>query len=109
MRSLMVLVLLSITLLVGCGVPQSKTNDLSIGMTKEQVIEVLGKPTTVSATGGIEYLNYELRTPGALEASVDYFVRLVDGTAEAYGNVGDFDSTKTPETKSTIDLNIQEQ
>jgi hypothetical protein len=35
-----------------------------------------------------------------------YYVRLKAGVVDAYGRVGDFDSTKIPETKQTIDVNI---
>ena len=36
----------------------------------------------------------------------DYFVRFKNGLVESYGKMGDFDSTKVPETKTTVDLNI---
>jgi len=85
-------------------------NKLSLGMTKSQVIEAMGNPDSTSAQGGAEYLKYNLwrdfwdRRPG--DYSDGYFVRLMNGKVESYGRMGDFDSTKVPETKQTIDLNI---
>lgn len=109
MRSLIVRVLLSIVLLAGCATAH-KMNQISIGMTKQQVIEALGQPVSTSAKPGIEYLNYrfsETNDPRLYGYTTPYFVRIVDGKVESYGRLGDFDSTKVPETKSTIDLNIK--
>ncbi len=114
MRIAIVLILFSTTLLVGCAGP-GKMNELSVGMTKGQVIEVLGQPRSISAKGNVEYLNYNLYAPFDADRTADsgpyvpYFVRLIDGKVEAYGKRGDFDSTKPPETKTTIDLNIKGQ
>lgn len=84
-----------------------KMNHLNIGMTKQEVISVLGSPDSTAAPGnGVEFLRYTLDPwngfwdPSATEA---YFVRLVDGRVDSYGRVGDFDSTKDP----TLNLNIK--
>jgi hypothetical protein len=39
----------------------------------------------------------------------DYFVRLVGGNVDAYGQVGDFDSTKDPKMKIDLDANIKNE
>ena len=98
-------------LMSGCaGTP--KMNRLSVGMTKGEVISVMGRePDSTSAQGGVEYMSYLLwrdfwdRRPG--DYSDRFFVRLINGKVESYGKIGDFDSTKVPETKQTIDLNIK--
>lgn len=106
-------VFLLIALLAGCATAESrKMNQVSLGMTKQQVIEVLGPPVSTSAKSGVEYLNYRFLEVDAVERrhadpTTPYYVRLVEGRVESYGRLGDFDSTKTPETKSTIDLNIK--
>ena len=115
-------VFLSIALLAGCATAESrKMNQVSLGMTKQQVIEVLGPPLSTSAKSGVEYLNYRFAEPGRradalsdamkglprTDPTTPYYVRLIEGRVESYGRLGDFDSTKTPETKSTIDLNIK--
>jgi len=89
-----------------------KMNRLSIGMTKAEVVAVMERePDSTSARSGVEYLTYNLwrdfwdRRPG--DYSDRFFVRLISGKVESYGRIGDFDSTKVPETKQTIDLNIK--
>ena len=49
---------LTMIFLASCTGTSYKMNDLSIGMTKEDVISALGKPVSVSAKDGTEYLNY---------------------------------------------------
>jgi Small protein A (tmRNA-binding) len=108
MRSSLWPVLILMLLIVGCATSH-KINKISFGMTKQQVIEVLGPPVSTSAKSGVEYLNYrfsETDDDAFFDITTPYFVRIVDGKLESYGRLGDFDSTKTPETKSTIDLNI---
>ncbi len=116
------------TILMGCAtshIPSFKErfNQINIGMTKPQVLEVLGSPDSHSAQSDIEYLNYVLgkdncrynSDPLGLNAGIvctqreEYFVRLLKGKVEPYGRLGDFDSTKTPEVKSIIDLNLKEK
>jgi SmpA / OmlA family len=106
MRYVMVLLFLSLTVLAGCATFSEKMNELSIGMTKEQVIEVLGQPASTSAKDNLQYMKYKFRRDNQL-LPPQHFVRLVDGKVDAYGRIGDFDSTKPLETRSTIDLNIQ--
>ncbi len=104
-------------LLTGCAPGAKKMssnmNNASLGMTKNEVINLMGQPQSVSATHGVEYLNYKLCS---IEGDFgndfrcrgweDYYVRLKAGRVDSYGKRGDFDSTKAPETKQTIDLNI---
>jgi outer membrane protein assembly factor BamE (lipoprotein component of BamABCDE complex) len=89
--------------------PSLKMNDIEIGMTKQQVIEILGQPSNTSAINNTMYLNYRLHEwnhPEGQERTA-YFVRFIDGKVESYGKMGDFDSAKVPESKTTIDLNIK--
>jgi len=113
-----------LTLIVGCSFmlseqqkhvaerekyPSLKMNDIEIGMTKQQVIEILGQPSNTSAINNTMYLNYRLHEWNHPEGQerTSYFVRFIDGKAESYGKMGDFDSAKIPESKTTIDLNIK--
>ena len=96
----------------GCATTP-KMNHLSVGLTKTEVIAIMGRePDSTSAKSGVEYLTYLLwrdfwdRRPG--DYSDQFFVRLIDGKVDSYGRKGDFDSTKVPETKQTIDLNIKQ-
>jgi len=90
-------------------------NNASLGMTKQDVIRAMGEPQTISATHGVEYLNYKLCT---LEGNFindwrcksweNFYVRLKAEKVDAYGKLGDFDSTQIPESKRTIDVNIKQ-
>ena len=86
-----------------------KMNNVSLGMTKQEVIGVLGQPESIGAKGNIEFFNYRLteKTVSISTKSVPYFVRLVNGKVDAYGRWGDFDSTKDPKQK--IDLSIEDK
>lgn len=86
--------------LEGCIGTSAKLNALSLGMTKAEVIAAMGTPDSVSATGNVEYLTYELASPKEIIADEsnlpEYFVQLVGGRVDAYGRKGDFDTTKDP-------------
>lgn len=80
-----------------CAPASARMNRISLGMSKNDVIRALGRPVSVSATDRTEYLNYRFaeETWNAPDR-VPYFVRFRDGKVDAYGRLGDFDSTKTP-------------
>jgi hypothetical protein len=107
-RNLVLLVLTS-ALFTGCVARSTQTlNQLHVGMTKAEVIRVMGPPSTVASQGGVEYLNYNLATSFAdfdRSDTSDYFIRIVNGQVDAYGQKGDFDTTKNP----TIDYNIKQE
>lgn len=82
------------------GCVSSKLNQLETGMRKKEVIEIMGNPYKTSAHNNYEYMSYHLYNPDLSYS--DYFVRLVNGKVDSYGLVGDFDSTRVPESKHTI-------
>lgn len=80
-------------------------NKISLGMTKQQVIQQLGTPMGVSAQNGVEYLSYSLSD--TMQEAIAwqthrFYVRLVNGHVDSYGRVGDFNSTHPVERKETI-------
>ena len=77
--------------LAGCRSTASEMNDLSVGMTKAEVRDVLGSPHSTAANEGAEFQRYVLHD-SALGASMTrhYFVKLVDGRVVSYGMDGDF-------------------
>ena len=96
----------------GCATSAKKMNRLEVGMTKQQVISILGQPESIAAQGnGVEAMRYELSAGhdwwtadmGAFQKKRDYYVRLINGRVESYGQMGDFDSTKNP----TIEIKTQ--
>jgi len=79
-------VLLLAALFTGCTTAD-KLNDLRIGMSKDQVIAMLGKPDSTSAQANIEYLTYYLTNDSSYNYGRDqpYMVRLVEGKVESFG------------------------
>lgn len=72
-------------LLAGCATSEI-LNNVRIGMTKDQVIAMLGKPDSMSAQSNVEYLTYYLLNTGSdFERDQPYMVRLVDGKVESFG------------------------
>jgi len=101
--------LLTVLLLAGCATAY-KISGVQLGMTKDDVIRVMGKPTSVSAQGGSEYLNYALSetdNDASRGWTKPYYVRLINGKVESYGRAGDFDSTKTPTVRLESDQTIK--
>jgi hypothetical protein len=80
-------VLAALALLAGCATAD-RMNGLSIGMTREQVISVMGAPDTTGAQGNNEYLIYRL-SDTKLESLVGftepYVVELKEGKVDAFG------------------------
>ena len=90
-----IIMLLSVAFLFGCAGAGSyqRTKNLKIGMTKQEVFEAIGVPnsisaTRISATRNIEYLKYTIIN--GLFSTDDYYVKLVDGKVESYGEKGEF-------------------
>ena len=99
----------TVLLLAGCATAY-KISGVQLGMTKDDVIRVMGKPTSVSAQGGSEYLNYALSetdNDAGRGWTKPYYVRLINGKVESYGRSGDFDSTKTPTIRLESDQTIK--
>lgn len=86
MRKLLILALLSM-LTLGCA-SASKINNVNIGMTRQEAVAVMGEPTSTSAKGDVEYLNYRLS--GGFLTTSDYYIRLKEGKVDAFGRAGDF-------------------
>lgn len=115
LKSMFVIIL---TLIVGCSLvrsdreyyPSLKINDIKIGMTKEQVVAIMGLPSSTSAINNIIFLNYSLHEWNHPEGQerTSYFVRLIDGKVESYGKLGDFDSTKPPTVRIEKDETIKQ-
>ncbi len=96
--------------LVACGIPDktaSKTNLLNVGMTKAEVIGVMGQPLGTRAIQNTEILTYRWKPCGIGNIMVacdwvEILVRMVDGRLDAYGTIGDFNLSKNP----TSDVNV---
>jgi hypothetical protein len=99
--------LLSVTLLfllIGCAGTTQKMNQVSLGMTKDQVIGILGSPRSSAGSAGVEVLRYTLisKVNDVVGHEEYYFVALKNGQVQSYGKWGDFGSAQDP----TLNLNI---
>ena len=95
---------LGIVLLVSGCLSRPDFTRISIGMSKDEVVDRIGKPRNVSAQGTYEIFHYEGEAnyaDGRLGGEF-YYVRFINGQVESYGNRGDFDSTKNP----ALDINV---
>jgi hypothetical protein len=83
-----IVILLSVAFLFACAGSFQGMNNLKLGMTKQEVIQTIGAPDITSASGNVEYLKY--RKNAGLFYADEYYVRLLDGKVDAYGQKGDF-------------------
>jgi hypothetical protein len=81
-------VLLLMGLLVGCAASAKRINNLQQGMTKAEVIDIMGEPDYTSSTKDVEILSYRLASGGVFKET--YFVRISNGTVDRFGRRGDF-------------------
>ena len=72
-----------VALLSGCA-PWIGMHKIELGMTKPEVMQQMGKPSNASGSGNEEYLWY---IP-ANRFWERYYVHLVNGKVEAYGQLG---------------------
>jgi hypothetical protein len=76
---------LVLTVLLGGCLTADKLNNVHVGMTKGDVIALLGNPNSTSAQANIEYLTYYLEAETGDGRDQPYLVRLVDGKVESFG------------------------
>jgi hypothetical protein len=115
MKNLVAIVVASLVILACAGPPpgqRSYTIDrVSVGMSEQHVIALMGPPSRVSADSSATYLVYLLvddvnyasfRILPRKETKSEYFVKLVDGHVTAFGPVGESGSedlgNPTPQT-----------
>jgi hypothetical protein len=87
-------------LLAGCAT-SARLNDLRIGMTKDQVVAILGTPDSTSGQSNVEYLTYYLVTESGYGRDQPYMVRLLNGRVESFGRYAQlFDLYNRPVTNA---------
>jgi hypothetical protein len=105
MKLLMGIAIVSV-LLSGCVGKAGRTSVVHYGMSKQDVIAVMGSPVSVSTHGSSQYLNYAVcDTDNQTLSGImrPYVVRLIDGRVEAYGTSGDVGSPQMPTARSESD------
>ena len=78
--------------LLGCT-SAKRANKLCVGMSKPEVVHVLGTPSSTSEVEGTEILRYQLRSreQPRVSSSDQYFGKVVNGRVVSFGRMGDFD------------------
>jgi len=104
-------VLVAITI-AGCAT-SGKINNIGINMTKQEVVEAMGKPkSTASPGGGVEILRYTLyenSDQAFIGVGPEYYVKLVNGRVDSYGRMGDFGSTQNPTYNINVDKTVRQK
>jgi hypothetical protein len=88
-RKLMLVMLIAATL-SGCATHARRMNQMALGMTKAEVVRLLGEPASTSATEGTELLNYSFIEERVWGFPSPYYVMLREGRVVSYGRHGDF-------------------
>lgn len=83
-----IILVVFVLMLAACQI-ESRTNSLQVGMSKAEVIKIMGNPVATKAADGTETLVYRLYD--IYGKYREYFVRLHDGKVDAYGKQGDLD------------------
>ena len=77
--------------LIGCSTV-ARFNGVHLGMSRDEVIKIVGKPITISAKEGVECLNYQfIEYTGGFY--VPYNVCIQDAKVVSFGRQGDFGTT----------------
>jgi len=90
--------------IMGCVTFTTATNKLNLGMSKQEVIGVLGQPSSIKANDNTEILEYML-SDNRRGVLVQYWVTLKDGRVVQYGNSGDFGNA-LPQDRRQYDINM---
>lgn len=100
------LAILCLLVLTACATAK-KINRVSLGMTKDQVIDNLGEPDSSKGKDNREVLVYEFIEDAWTGREGTYWVELQSGKVVWYGKAGDFGSSEG--SKHTIELNQKVQ
>ena len=71
---------------IGCATSSKRLNSLEIGMTKANVLEILGEPIYTSAVNDVEILTYKLKS-GLFFKKV-YHIKIINDKVEQFGKQG---------------------
>lgn len=87
-------------LLTGCET-STALNNVHIGMTKAEILSLLGTPDSTSAQANVEYMTYYLTSDAGYGRDQPYMVRLVNGKVESFGRFAQlFDLYNRPVTSA---------
>lgn len=90
-----IFLILSLICSLGCATPNTNLNNLHLGMSKSEVLIVMGNPDSTKAKDNVETLVYihegTFWTWGhGIRPTREYWVTLQDGKVSQYGQPADF-------------------
>lgn len=87
MRGIAPVIIIASLMTTGCATTSAKRlNEISVGMTKSEVIQILGNPESVSGNGSQELFLYTLSNSFTnAEWNSTYAVQFVEGRVVRYG------------------------
>ena len=90
MKTKLIIIGLAALTTAGCLTSASKINGVSIGMSKAQVLKIMGTPVSVITDTNSECLNYNLaEVPTYFDMpGTPYEIKLVGGKVVSYGRAG---------------------
>ena len=110
MKSLIGIAIVSV-LLSGCFAKAGRTSGVNYGMSKQEVVAVMGAPVSVSTQGNSQSLSYSVcDTDNQTLSGImrPYVVRLIDGRVESYGTTDDVGSPQTPTSRHESDQIVKQ-
>lgn len=82
-----------VLVLIGCKTTESRFKRVTPGMTRAEVIQILGQPKTTTEAKNVEILNYNIRETINDWYTIPYYVRLKDGIVVDTGRRGTYPSS----------------
>ena len=86
MQKRMLILCFILIFMIGCAASSKKLNKLNIGITKTEVIELMGEPNYTSSFRDVEILAYKLKF-GAFDTNT-YYVKIVNDKVVKFGHQG---------------------
>lgn len=87
--------------LASCATSSKRLNHLRVGMTRDEVIEVMGEPNETRAAPGGEVLVYHLAQSEWSSRTTEYWLVIDGEKLQSYGKPGDW-GTANPQTIKII-------
>ena len=95
-----------IIVLSGCSVVPPDLSGIEVGMTKNEVLKAMGKPSDFKGFGRSIFFIYHADGEDlGLMTWNSRYIKMTDGKVESFGRWGDFDTTKDP----TINVNVKDK
>lgn len=83
-----ILLILSVILMAGCIATTKRLNKVKLGMSREEVIQVMGQPESILPSLQGEILRYELHESINDWYPAPYYIYISNGKVKRFGRMG---------------------